>query len=88
LYCTCRDIGQADGGGAPGIGRGDGDHALANAVDTDEVFKSAAGLYQVEKVSEGFVALEVELGIVCPDVFADFEGNEVVEGGRLALYCF
>ena len=68
------------------MGGGNGDHALANAVDADEVLKSAAGLDEVEEVSEGFVALEVELGVICPDVFADFEGNEAVEGGRFALY--
>ena len=70
------------------MGGRNGDHTLADAIDADEVFKSTAGLGQIEKVSERFIALEVVLGVICPDVFADFEGNEAVESGRLALYGF
>ena len=55
-----------------GGGRGDTDDALADAVYADEVFEAAAGLVEVEEVFEGFFALEVELGVVHPDVGAGF----------------
>lgn len=39
----------------------------------------------VEEILEGLLALEVELGVVGPDILADFECDEVVEGGGFAL---
>jgi hypothetical protein len=44
-------------------------------------------LYKVKEIFEGFIAFEVEFRLVCPDVFANFKGDEEVEGCCFALDC-
>ena len=43
-------------------------------------------MQQIEHVLEALLALEVELGVVRPDVFADLDGEEEVEHGSFALH--
>jgi hypothetical protein len=63
------------------------DDAITDTVGSDEVFESAAWLYEIEEVFKGLVTFEVELRVVCPDVFADFESDEEVESCSFALDC-
>jgi hypothetical protein len=78
---------RTDDAGAP---RGERDAVCSEVethgskVGTEEIFKTRAGLHEVEEVSEGLWLAKVKLTLIRPDVIVYFERDEVIQHHGLA----